>query len=187
MPKDLHPPRLSLKLVRWLCKQELVEELEGNLHEYYAIHSQSNFKGLKYWYQVLNYLRPSTLKSFKNSNPGSMFIFNPILTFRNLYQHKSSSLISLFGFTIGLVATIFLYFYIYSEVTTDGFHKDGDQIYRTLRVSEMNGTPYRIGVTSAPYAEALINDYPGFISETTRVLTDEALVSVGEKRFNEYN
>ncbi|MEQ8904308.1 ABC transporter permease [Ekhidna sp.] len=186
MPKDL-PPRLSLKLVRWLCKQELVEELEGNLHEYYVTHSQSNFKGLKYWYQVLNYMRPSTLKSFKNSNAGSMFIFNPILTFRNLYQHKSSSLISLFGFTIGLVATIFLYFYIYSEVTTDGFHKDGDQIYRTLRVSEMNGTPYRIGVTSAPYAEALINDYPGFISETTRVLSDEALVSVGEKRFNEYN
>ncbi len=172
-------------MIRWLCKAELVEELEGNLHEYYAILASSRFKGLKYWYQVLAYLRPSTLKSFKNSNTGPMFIFNPLLTLRNLYRHKGASIISLFGFTIGLVATVFLYFYIYSEVTTDGFHKDGDQVYRTLRVSEMNGTPYRIGVTSAPYAEALINDFPGTITAVTRVLQDEALISVGEKRFNE--
>ena len=116
-----------------------------------------------------------------------MFIFNPLLTLRNLYRHISTSLISLFGFTMGLMATIFLYFYIYSEVTTDAFHADKDQIYRTLRVSEMKGTPYRIGVTSAPYSKALMNDFPSNIEATTRVLIDEALVSVGEKKFNELN
>ncbi|MEQ8626141.1 ABC transporter permease [Ekhidna sp.] len=187
MPKDLHPPRLSLKLVRWLCKQELVEELEGNLHEYYTTHGQSNFKGLKYWYQVLNYLRPSTLKSFKNSNSGSMFIFNPVLTFRNLHRNKSTSLISIFGFTLGLVATIFLYFYLSGEVTTDDFHTNKNQIYRVLRVSEMNGTPYRIGVTSGPYAEALKTDFPSDIEATARALPEDGLVVVGEKRFVEDN
>ncbi|MEP0987409.1 ABC transporter permease [Ekhidna sp.] len=187
MPKDLHPPKLSLKLIRWLCKHELVEELEGNLHEYYITFNKSNFKGLKYWYQVLNYLRPSTLKSFKNSNIGPMFIFNPMLTFRNLYRNRSTSIISIFGFTLGLVATIFLYFYISAEVNTDRFHAEGDQIYRTLRVSEMNGTPYKIGVTSVPYAASLINDYPSDITATTRAVPEEGLVTVGEKRFFEDN
>lgn len=181
------PPKLSFKLIKWFCKEDLTEQVQGDLEQYYEESRPGIFKNFKYWYQVINYLRPSTLKSFKNSTQGPMFIFNPILTFRNLYRHLSTSLISLFGFTMGLVATIFLYFYIYDEITTDDFHEDGDQIYRTLRVSEMNGTPYRIGVTSGPYAEALINDYPSAVSEVTRVLINEALVSVGEKRFNEEN
>ncbi len=185
MSNSTNPPKFSLKLIRWFCKDELVEELQGDLEEYYAITRQNVFKGLKYWYQVFNYLRPSTLKSFKNSNTGAMFIFNPILTLRNLYRHISTSIISLFGFTMGLVATIFLYFYIYSEVTTDRFHQDVDQIYRVLRVSEMNGTPYRIGVTSVPYANALISDYPSDVMATTRAVPENGLVAVDEKRFME--
>lgn len=187
MPNASNPPKFSLKLIKWFCKEELVEELQGDLEEYHAEGKQHIFKGLRYWYQVFNYLRPSTLKSFTNSNIGPMFIFNPILTLRNLYRHISTSLISLFGFTVGLVATIFLYFYIYSEVTTDAFHEEGNQIYRTLRVSEMNGTPYRIGVTSSPYADALINDYPSDITATTRAAFDEGLVSIGDKQFMEDN
>ena len=179
------PPRISLKLIQWLCKDELAEELQGDLEQYYAESKNSTYKVLKYWYQVLNYLRPSTLKTFKNSNRGPMFIFNPILTLRNLHRHISTSIISLMGFTIGLVSTIFLYFYIYSELTTDQFHENGDQIYRLLRVSEMNGTPYRIGVTSAPFAEALKNDYPSDVQSVTRVANDFGLVSVGEKKFLE--
>ncbi|WP_436515910.1 ABC transporter permease [Ekhidna sp. To15] len=185
MSSTSHPPKFSLKLIRWFCKEELVEELQGDLEQYYSETKSNIFKGLKYWYQVFNYLRPSTLKSFKNSNSGTMFIFNPILTLRNLYRHLSTSLISLFGFTMGLVATIFLYFYIYSEVNTDAFHEDGDQIYRTLRVSEMNGTPYRIGVTSAPYANALLSDYPSDVIAVTRAAPENGLVSVGEKQFME--
>lgn len=185
MPNASQPPKFSLNLIRWFCKDDLVEELQGDLEEYYLLTRQDTFKGLKYWYQVFNYLRPSTLKSFKNSNSGPMFIFNPILTFRNLYRHLSTSLISLFGFTMGLVATIFLYFYIYSEVTTDHFHQDRDQIYRTVRVSEMNGTPYRVGVTSVPYAEALLNDYPSNVTSTMRVAFEEGLVSFEDKRFHE--
>lgn len=185
MPKTSHPPKFSLKLIHWFCKDELVEELQGDLEQYYVETQSNNFQGLKYWYQVFNYLRPSTLKSFKNSNSGAMFIFNPLLTLRNLYRHLSTSLISLFGFTMGLVATIFLYFYIYSEVNTDRFHEDVDQIYRVLRVSEINGTPYRIGVTSVPYANALITDYPSDVISTTRAVPENGLVAVGEKRFME--
>lgn len=187
MPKATHPQKFSLKLIRWFCKDELVEELQGDLEEYYAESKNNIFKGLKYWYQVFNYLRPSTLKSFKNSNARTMFIFNPLLTLRNLYRHISTSLISLFGFTIGLVATIFLYFYIYSEVTTDEFHTDVDKIYRVVRISEMNGTPYRIGVTSVPYANALKTDYPSDVEATTRAVPEEGLVAVGDRKFTENN
>ncbi len=185
MARSDHPSRLSLFLIRWLCKEDLVEELEGNLIQYFKEKKGSSLRPIKYWYQVFNYLRPATLKSFKIQNSGPMFIFNPLLTLRNLYRHRSTSFISIFGFAFGLVAAFFLYSYIYSEITTDQFHTDKDKIYRTLRVSEMNGTPYRIGVTSVPYAEALVNDYPEDIQEVVRTLPENGLVAVGEKRFME--
>jgi putative ABC transport system permease protein len=185
MSSTTHPPKFSLKLIRWFCKEELVEELQGDLEEYYAAHNHSTFKVLKYWYQVFNYLRPSTLKSLKTQNSGPMFVFNPILTLRNLNRHRSTSLISIFGFTFGLVATIFLYFYIYGELVVDSFHEDGDRIYRAIRQSEVNGTPYNIGVTSGPFAAALKNDFPESITDATRVIAENGLISVGERQFYE--
>lgn len=179
------PSKWSLRLIEWLCKEELVEELHGNLLEYYQLHQHSKFKRLKYWFQVVNYLRPSTLKSINRQNSGPMFIFNPILTFRNLYRQRSTSLISIFGFSLGLVATFFLYFYIYSEVTTDQFHTDKEKIYRLLRVSAINGTPYRIGVTSVPYKAAILNDYPDDITSAIRTVPESGLVTIGEKSFFE--
>lgn len=184
MAKANQPPKLSLKLIDWFCREELIEELQGDLYQYYA-ESGGKLKVLKYWIQVIKYLRPSTLKSVKTQKSGPMFVFNPILTLRNLNRHRSTSLISIFGFTFGLVATIFLYFYIHSELTVDTFHKDGDKIYRAIRQSEVNGTPYDIGVTSGPFAGALANDFPESITDVTRAMTESGLVSAGERKFYE--
>ncbi len=185
MPKSVHPPKFSLRLIRWLCKEELVEELQGDLEEYYFENQDSNFSKLKYWVQVLNYLRLSTLKSVKTQKSSPMFVFNPIVTLRSLSRHKSSTIISILGFTVGLVASIMLYFYIYSELTTDSFHADGDRIFRVIRKSEVNATPYKIGVTSGPFAKALKNDFPSAITSATRVLNESGLISVGDKKFFE--
>lgn len=116
-----------------------------------------------------------------------MFVFNPLLTLRNLNRHRSTSLISILGFTIGLAATFFLYFYIYEELSTDNFHADGDRIYRVIRQSEVNGTPYDIGVTSGPFAGALSNDYPESITDAVRVLSETGLVSTSKHKFYERN
>ena len=174
-----------MKLIKWLCRADLREELEGNLLQYYKEVAGSPFKKAKYWYQVLNYLRPSTLKRFKTQNKGPMFIFNPILTVRNLYKQRSTSIISISGFTIGLVATFFLFFYIHSELSYDSFHQDKEQIYRAVRVSSINGSPYNIGVTSGPFAKALENDFPDAIKSSCRVYPESGLVSFEDKRFFE--
>lgn len=182
--KDISPPNLSLKLIRWLCQPDLVEELQGNLHQYYQEVQNGSFGMIKYWYQVFNYLRPSTFKSLINTSK-PMFIFNPILTIRNLYKHRSSTLINIFGFTLGLVSAIFLYFYTHAELSYDSFHEEGDQIYRVIRISEINGESYNIGVTSAPFAEGLKNDFPSSISSTTRAMFRNGLVGYGDKKFFE--
>lgn len=181
-------PEQSLRLISWLCKSELVEEIQGNLIEHHHRLSKESRSLLifRYWYEVLSYLRPSTLKSLSLiKSKGPMFIFNPKIAVRNLLRHGSSTAISLFGFIVGLLSVIFLYFYIENELNYDEFHVDKEKIYRVIRQAEMDGTPYNIGVTSGPFAPALLNDYPSTVQTATRVLPQEGLFHYGEKNLVE--
>lgn len=181
------PPASSLRLIRWLCKKELAEEIEGNLHEFHhdLYASGRSFRSLKYWAQVFAYLRPSILKTFKRKKSSSMFTFNPRLAFRNLWRHRTAAFMHISGFTIGLIATIFLYFYISSEMNYDSFHEKGEEIYRVLRIGTMSDGSYKIGVTSGPYGEALQNDFAFGIKDMTRALSTDGLVGYGTKKFME--
>ena len=157
------PPPLSLKLIKLVCKEELSEEIEGNLIERYSMlqADQRSFVMIRYWYEVLNYLRPYFLKSLKLKITGTMFIFNPKVTIRNLVRHRVSTIISLVGFIVGLTSVTFLYFYLENELNYDAFHVDRDEIYRVYRTSQdESGEFYDVGVSSPPYARALKNDYP---------------------------
>ncbi|MEP0365615.1 MAG: FtsX-like permease family protein [Cyclobacteriaceae bacterium] len=179
-------PDISLRIIRALCKPELVEEIEGNLLERRDILKKSSVGQFKYWFEVLNYLRPSMLRSFRKSkNQSSMFIFNPRLAIRNLLKHRSTTFISLGGFVIGLLSVIFLYFYIENEMNHDAFQADKNVIYRAKRLSTINGEAYGVGVTSGPYAPALLNDYPSTIKSACRAYPQSGLVEVGTKQFYE--
>lgn len=189
MPEQkFHPPKFSIHLIRAFCKQEIAEEIEGNLIEYYntGIHEKKSFLMLKYWVEVLRYLRPSFLKLFKTKTSQSMFIFNPKVAFRNLLKHRASTLISILGFIIGLTSVIFLYFYIENELNHDSFHADKEKIHRIYRTSQDDsGEVYDIGHTAPPFARALINDFPSTIQSTVRTSMDDKVVEYGEKRFYE--
>ncbi len=183
-----NPPRLSERLIEWLCKEELVEEILGNLYEYHYLlqTDKSQFPVIKYWFQVLMYLRISTLKNLSSFSPFSiMFRFNLLITFRNLWKNKTHTVLHITGFSLGILCAILLYFHIRGEMRYDSFHADGEEIYRVLRASDINGDPYDIGVTSGPFAPALEQDYPGQIKSAMRVALRERLVAYEEKIFNE--
>ena len=177
-------PAFSLKLIHLWCRHDLYEEIEGNLLEY--LHQQESPQKLRsklsYWKQVISYIRPSTFRKSQNT---SMFHFNPKLTLRNLWNHRTTSAINLGGFSLGLLCVFYLYFYVSSELKTDAFHSKKEDIYRVLRVGEVKGVPYKIGVTSGPYAEGLRTDYPGAIKSTSRVMLDGGFVQYGDNIFNE--
>ena len=182
-----HKTHFSIRLVRWLCRQELVEEIEGNLIEYrYQIaETQVRFSKIRYWFQVFNYLRPSTLKRFKNSKPRAMFIFNPLFTIRSLFKQGANTVINVLGFSLGLVCVLFLYFHIQSELSYDNFHTDKDKIYRALRVANPDAGTELVGVTSGPFAPALQNDYPSSVKSVCRAMPADALVTFEDKSFIE--
>ena len=107
------------------------------------------------------------------------------ITWRNILKNKTTGLINLLGLTLGLTAAMLIGIYVFNEWQTDRWIPHADRTYRLLRVSTINGEPYDIGVTSAPFATSLKQDYPDDVEATVRVLDGSSLVKVGETQFQE--
>jgi len=93
--------------------------------------------------------------------------------------------LNIMGLSIGLASSIIIYLFISHELSYDKYHRDGENIFRVIRQSQMNGMPYNIGVTSGPFAAALQQDYEGRVQSVTRALSFDALVTYKEKSFIE--
>ncbi len=76
-----------------------------------------------------------------------------------------------------------IFLYIMNEFSVDSFHKQEKHIYRVMRGYDKS--KQRVPYLSGPYATALINDFPGQIKKAVRVNPVNALISFGDKAFNE--
>ena len=107
------------------------------------------------------------------------------IAFRQFFKNKTTSLINLSGLTIGLAVSMLIGLYVWNEWQTDRHLPHADRTYRLLRVSDINNEPYDIGVTSGPFAPALLQDYPDDVEEAVRVLDGNSLVTIEEQIFQE--
>ena len=105
------------------------------------------------------------------------------IAWRNLMKSKAFSFINVLGLTIGITVCLMIYLFLMNEFSVDRFHKQAANIYRVMRIYDTTkpGVPW----VSGPYATALLNDFPGEIRQAVRVMPSNALVSFGEKAFNE--
>jgi putative ABC transport system permease protein len=110
-----------------------------------------------------------------------------LLVFKNLGKQKVFSLINVLGLTVGITCCLMIFLFIKHELSYDDFHKKGKDIYRVVRVADMNGNGDKedIAWVSGPYAAALRNDYPDAIQKAVRVMPDNDLFSYNNVSFNE--
>jgi len=60
---------------------------------------------------------------------------------RNLWRHKTFSLINILGLSLSIACFIIITFYINDELSYDSFHSDSKRIHRLLEVSSKQGEP----------------------------------------------
>jgi putative ABC transport system permease protein len=105
------------------------------------------------------------------------------IAWRNLMKNKVFSAINILGLTIGITVCMMIFLFIMNEFSFDKFHKQGKNIYRVMRGYDVSKPT--VPWLSGPYASALLNDYHGEIKKAVRVMPSNALVSFGNKAFNE--
>ena len=105
--------------------------------------------------------------------------------FRYLFRKIFFTSLNIGGLSIGLASCIVIFLFVINELSYDEFHHDREKIYRLIRESQINGMPYNIGITSAQFGPALIEDYPQEIQSVTRALAFSGLVTYQDQSFIE--
>jgi putative ABC transport system permease protein len=165
MNKTNTPPHLAGKLLTKLLREDLAEEVLGDLEEkFYATAERKSLTKARrnYWYQTLQYLRPFALRKSKlnYSNTTTMFKHNLLLSFRNFKKYKSSFFINLVGLSTGLACALLIYLWVNDELHVNRFHAHNDRLYQVMENHELaNGITTG---TSTPdfLAENMLREFP---------------------------
>jgi putative ABC transport system permease protein len=190
--KKNYPPKHPLQFLRWFCREDYLEEIEGDLTEVYIKQYESSPRKAKWKFawSVIKYFRPLFMKSFRSYQPNANGMYKSYfkIGWRNLLHNKVFSFINIFGLAIGMTASALIMLYVVDEMSYDKHHTDGDRIYRIA--SEVKGEKYV--AASAPVAEGLRNDFPE-VEQSTRLLrfpgADKMLLKdeKSQKQFFEIN
>ena len=154
-----HPPKWPEKLIRLVCKDELLEEIEGDLFEHYQeLRSErSKFRaGIGYWFHSFHFLRPFALKKV-GQNSSRLIMYNSYFKFaiRGMWRQKASTAFNLIGLILAFTVCGLIYLHVNQELSFDKFHERSEDIYR---VAWMNENPQTR--TPHPMAQAMVADIP---------------------------
>lgn len=168
------PPKWPSHFLRWFCRPELLEDIEGDLIERYQIRitrdgvSKANHYFLK---QVFLLFRPGIIK-----HPRLPFLRNHSdmlkkyfqYTARQLLNAKNYAVINIFGLAVGIAACLIILLYINEEWSYDTFHAESEAIYRvTTDETEDDGVVRHLANAYPPLAPLLASTYPE-ITQTCR-------------------
>ncbi|MCG8311407.1 MAG: ABC transporter permease [Cytophagales bacterium] len=163
-PQKTIPPKLADQFLSWFCKGELLEEIQGDLHEYFEeLQGKPKWKrNLFYWFHVFNFLRPFAIKKSRSnsSNFSIMFQHTLLISFRSFKRYKGSFLINLIGLSTGLACALLIYLWVNDELSVDKFHENDSRLFQAMLNHD-----YTHGITTSPatpglLAETLVEEIP---------------------------
>lgn len=169
MSKDTGPPRWMDRIIEFYCRKDLLEDLQGDLHEYYFrnLEKSRNRANLIFFLDVLKFCRLYTIR--KPKILGQMNFFNLIGNYfktsaRSLARNKLFSSINIIGLAISMSIGILMITYISELLSFDTFHEKGDRIYRVHSTyQDISGDePFGLASSSVFIGKKLKQEYTGF-------------------------
>ncbi|MBY0433370.1 MAG: permease prefix domain 2-containing transporter, partial [Cyclobacteriaceae bacterium] len=144
-PEQPSPPRWATRLLSWYCKPELLEDLHGDLNEYFERNVKTH--GAKkarriYILDVLKFFRLYTVRKPEFFNPLINFIMigSYIKTSgRSIARSKLFSTINIIGLAISMSVGLMLIGLLSDIFSYDKFHTNHKRIYRVTTSYEYLG------------------------------------------------
>ncbi len=165
-----NPPPGADRLLALFCAPHLLEAVQGDLHEEFALQAERlgerKARGW-YWREVLGFLRPFALKRQPDEFSQPTFLSPAMLrnyltiAFRTLAKHRAFSFINIAGLSLGLAAVLLILLFVQDEVSYDRFQTRGDRLYRLVTHSkEANGEERKNSVTGYPQGPTFVREVP---------------------------
>ncbi len=157
------PPRWAQRFFRWYCTRSHREHLEGDLLELFERNARQHGIGKAKWMyvrDVLLLLRPFTLRRTTQlvdyfTHP-IMILYTLKKALRSLRRHRSYTLINIAGFSLGLLAALFILLKVGHDLHFDFNMKDVERIYRVVS----HGPDWHRSGMPGPVQEGLADEIP---------------------------
>ncbi|MFT7272586.1 MAG: putative ABC transport system permease protein, partial [Spirosomataceae bacterium] len=89
------------------------------------------------------------------------------IALRSLLKNKSTFAINMVGLSTGLACIIMISLWVNDELSVDKFHKNNEQLYQVMEVSEANDAVNTTIQTQGLLAETMVKDLPEVEAATT--------------------
>ncbi|WP_405512558.1 ABC transporter permease [Spirosoma sp. KNUC1025] len=142
-----HPPRWAQRLLRWYCRPSLLEDLQGDLNEYFERNLKA--KGARrarliYCLDVLKFFRPYTVRKpdFINLFIHWIMIGSYLKTSRrSLVRNKLFSFINIFGLAVSMSVGLLIIALTTDLRSYDDFQVKKDRTYRVITTYQDRDQP----------------------------------------------
>ena len=171
------PPKYAEKLLLLFLKEELVEEVLGDLEEKFEALASSgsiNKARRNYWFQVINYLRPFAIRKYKK---WTLFTMNIsllknyfLMATRVLRSNLSNTFVNVLGLAAAVTCSFFIYLWLQDEWKYNRYLEEGDRVVSVLnRETQTNGETHAYHYSPYKLKGILETEYP--IIEKVAVLS----------------
>jgi putative ABC transport system permease protein len=164
-------PQRSLKFLRWFCREDYLDEIEGDLLEIYKMEFESSPRKAKWKFtcSVFKYFRPEFIKSFGHqSNAYGMYKSYFKIGWRNLLRYKGYSLINIGGLAIGMMVAILNGLWIWDELSFNKYFQGYDRTAQVAISGVDNGESW-VGTTMTyPLGTELITNHHEYFKHVVR-------------------
>jgi putative ABC transport system permease protein len=108
-----------------------------------------------------------------------------LVAVRNLVRQKGYAIINIFGLALGLSAAMFIFIWIFDEISMNRFHKNLNRIYRVEQDQDYDGNLFHVYVTPYPSGEGWQKEIPEIEAAVRFDRLGSLLTEYGEKSFYE--
>jgi len=188
---QLHPPKWASDFLHWYCKNDLLEEIEGDILEEYHHRVEERKKwraDLDYLAMVISFLRPFAIKKIKTTQNNRIMYANYFkVAYRNIRKDKVNSFISVFGLLLAFISSMLIFRIVQHEINYDALHINSKDIYRVI-LEANRGDSWQSYPTVGPPLGPTIKEFYPEIKESVRFrYTPTRIISTedGQKQFYE--
>lgn len=135
--QKISPPRWAQQLLSWYCRPDLLEDLQGDLNEYF--HRNVKSAGVKkarliYAIDVLKFCRSYTIRKpgFPNFIQPNMLASYIKISGRSILRNRLFSTINIAGLAISMAVGLLMIGLLSDMYQYDKFHINHDRIYRVV-------------------------------------------------------
>ena len=167
MNNQSSPPKFFLRIFRWFCRQDYLEEIEGDMEERFrdnqAEYGSQEARRLYAW-DSIKLLRPILLKKLSGDtrlNNYGMFRNYLKTSVRSIRRNALFSGINVIGLAISMSVGVLMILFLSEIYSFDQFHEKRNKIYRVTSTNDFRGEEHNWATTSIFMADQLAEQVPG--------------------------